>query len=174
MIIIFELLKLANGSCLLISQPTVREAEVLEPECAVVGVLAEHNVRPVPAERDLVGGSLLVSYGLRWHHDALDRRRLQPGCGGILDEGGGRDLPVPHEEAESDGAQSLAVQRQPLAQRDGVRAMDVAGGGDGPGKHLVAADPRDDQELGGTARAAVQLQQTGARRGHPRRALVCH
>jgi hypothetical protein len=145
MIIIFQELKQANGFFLLSSQPTIREADVLEPEGAVVGVLAEHNLWPVPVERHLVRGSLLVSYGLRWQYDVLDRRLLQrPGCRGILEEGGGRDLPIPHEEAERDGAQSMAVQRQPLAQRDGVRATDVAGGGDGPGEHLVAADPRDD------------------------------
>jgi hypothetical protein len=145
---------------------------VLEPEGAIVRVLAEHDLRPVAIERDLVGGRLVVVAGrsLRGQHD---RRRRWPAGARAPEKRGDAEV-LPHEEGQSDGSQRVAVQRQQLAERHGVGAPDVAGGRDSPREHLLAPHTRDDEEPGGPARAAVELQQAGARRRHPRRALVGH
>ncbi|BAT07233.1 Os09g0281850, partial [Oryza sativa Japonica Group] len=156
------------------SQPAVREeVDVLEPEGRVLAALGA-----------AAGGLVAVATGRRRvpfrvgrrrrrrrrQHEHCRRRRQRRLGHDVLDGEGG----VPHEEVERDGAERVAVQRQLLAERHRVEALDVAGGGHHPGEHLLAADARHHQQPRRPARGAVELQEPRPRRRHAGRALLRH
>ncbi|RWW66237.1 hypothetical protein BHE74_00026422 [Ensete ventricosum] len=78
-------------------------------------------------------------------HGKLWRRRRTTspvlGCARAGNSWNGGRRRVPHEQVKQNGFQCVPVQRELLAEGDGVEAADGARGGDHPGKHLLVPDP---------------------------------
>jgi hypothetical protein len=138
-----------------ISHPAVGESDVLETEGRVPRVLADDQPCCWPI--------LIVDE--RQHRrlvDVLPARQR------------GGEVAVPHEEVQRDWLERVAVQRQLLAERHRVEALDLAAGGHHPRQHLLAADARQHEHPGRPPRGAVQLQEPRQRRRHAGGALLRH
>lgn len=102
------------------------------------------------------------------------RRRLRRQAGLVRASRRVGRLAFPHEQVEQDRAQGVPVQRQLLAERDGVEAPDGARRGHHPREDLLPGHPGDHQQLRRALRLPVEVPQPRPRRRRQEAAVVLH